>query len=172
MTANKKKRVRFMDTTTVSVEKTSSEITQVLMQLGATDILMTCCEVTRSISGIAFTIREGGRKVPIKVPIQTGAIFDRLNKKRPRSTKHKMEERDQEQAERVAWRIALHWIKANLAIIEDAGYKPLQMFLGHVQTDADGQTFYEKLESRAFQTLLPEHTTTTAGGAKKGEVLL
>jgi hypothetical protein len=61
-----------------------------------------------------------------------------------------------EQAARVAWRIILHWLTAQLAMVEAGLVKVEEVFLPYAQ-DAASVTVYERLRERQFSDyLLPE----------------
>jgi len=57
------------------------------------------------------------------------------------------------QAYRVAWRIVLHWLDAQLAMIQVGLVKLEQVFLPYAQ-DAAGVTVYERLKERKFSEYL------------------
>jgi len=63
--------------------------------------------------------------------------------------------RNHAQARRVAWRIVLHWLDAQLALIQ-AGLATLdQLFLPFCQ-GPDGVTLYERMREAKFSGLLLE----------------
>ena len=61
--------------------------------------------------------------------------------------------RTREQAARVAWRIILYWLDAQLALIQANLGTLEQIFLPFCQAQ-DGKTLYEQLRDRSFSDYL------------------
>jgi hypothetical protein len=74
--------------------------------------------------------------------------------------------RSREQARRVAWRITLSWLEAQLALIQ-AGLATLdQVFLPFCQ-DPAGVTLYERMRQAKFSGLLLEEGSEEINDARK-----
>ena len=72
------------------------------------------------IVGMHFVLMVGSLACPFALPVRIEAvqkIFKDRRVKTQRWDAHKYEERDREQAERVAWRQLLMWVKSQLAMV-------------------------------------------------------
>ena len=101
-------------TTTVQVTTTLEKITKMLAKAGARRI-QTEYSAQGEPSGVIFSIETQWGPRDIALPINTEGVLKTL-------ARDKVEKRyqNQAQANRIAWRIAHDWLRAQLAII-DAG---------------------------------------------------
>jgi hypothetical protein len=137
-------------TTSIEAEKTVAEITRLLAGAKATAILSEYRD--GSIMAISFRIATEFGVLTFRLPANVEGVHAILvrSPKIPRSL------RNMPQARRVAWRIVLHWLDAQLAMIAAGLVNFEQVFLPYAR-DADGVTVYEKLrESRFNGYMLPE----------------
>ncbi len=138
----------FTYTTIVEPQKTASEIQSELIAHGAKAILMNY-DGNGQIESLSFKVDTPKGELAIKLPCNPKPIFKVLQKqyeegKIPRKFV------DEHQALRIAWRILLYWVKAQMVILETEMVKMEQIFLPYMISN-DGQTFYEKMLNNAFQ---------------------
>ena len=144
-------------TTKIPVEKTISEIEKMLAQAGAKKILKEYDSDT-NIQSISFMIETNKGLIPIKLPMNGGAVLQVLknqsgeykgnsyNRKRvvPQSQVNK------EQAARVGWRIIKDWLEAQLALFFLQMVKIEEIFLPYMFDSNTGKTMFETLEKKGF----------------------
>jgi hypothetical protein len=134
-------------TTSIAPEKTVAEITQLLAAAKATAILSEYHDGL--LTAISFRIKTEFGILTFRLPANVDGVHAILLRSNqiPRSL------RNHAQARRVAWRILLHWLDAQLALIQ-AGLASLdQVFLPFCQ-DQDGVTLYERMRQAKFPGLL------------------
>jgi hypothetical protein len=134
----------YMETTRISAERTAQEIVILLAEAGATAVL-TEYGKDRKIRGLSFKLRVADREVPFSLPVRVEPVFRILQGPQRRSPKRKarLEQKDREQAERVAWRQLLRWIQAQLAMIDSGMVEAAEVFLPYVQVEP-GRTLWER----------------------------
>jgi hypothetical protein len=139
-------------TTSISAEKTASEIQKRLSIAGAQAILSEydkdgiMCSMSFRINNIFF-----------RLPINIEGVYFTMNK--DRSVPNRL--KSYEQASRVAWRIIKSWIEAQVAIIQAGQAELVQVFLPYAQNQ-NGQTIYEAIKENGFKQI-------TSGVAIEGE---
>jgi len=140
----------FMETTKIEPEQTVTEIQQVLGKYGAGAILT---EYDKGqITGVAFKINVNGKEIPFRLPCRWQAIHKTLSWKRKKS-RYDSEERDIQQAKRIAWRQLLRWIEAQMALVQTDMVKIQEVFMPYIQVNLAGQTLYEKIEQSKFKMI-------------------
>ena len=132
-------------TTSISPEKTVSEIQQKLAQHGAFQILH-----DGMISGVSFKIRTKFGELAFQLPANIEAVEKIMQSQFRRG---KMV--GKEQATRVAWRIIKDWTEAQLALLQTGMVTVEQVFMPYMQ-DAKGRTLYEALVDKKFAGLALE----------------
>ena len=139
-------------TSTVPVERTVAEIQRLLAAAKASAILT---ELSDGLPvAISFRIKTEFGLLTFRLPANVEGVYAVLQRSRTIGPKF----RTREQAARVAFRIILHWLDAQLAMIEARLVTLEQVFLPYCQ-DASGVTVYERLRERQFSDyLLPEKT--------------
>jgi len=125
-------------TTTVPASKTISAVHGLLVKAGARQI-MTEYSDEGSPTGISFTLKvpEGTRAFTL--PVSTDRVLKVLERD------GRMPGRaypNQEQAERVGWRIVKDWLEAQLAILQTEMVTFDQIMLPYMRGN-DGRTIYE-----------------------------
>jgi len=137
----------FTYTTKVAVDKTVADISRLLAAAKASAILS---EFNDGLPvAVSFRIKTEFGLLTFRLPANPEGVYSVLQRSRAIEPRY----RTREQAARVAWRILLHWLEAQLAIIQ-TGLVPLdQIFLPYVQ-DATGVTVYERLRERRFADYL------------------
>ena len=140
-----------MESTQIEPGKTAAEVAELLGVAGAREVL-TEYDDKRRITGIAFAMLVDGQRVPFQMPIRSDSIFKILNGRRPPITRHKCEQQDRQQADRVAWRIALRWLQAQVAYIETGMVKTEEVFLPYIAMGR-GQTLYQFAAARGLHRM-------------------
>ncbi|MDP4119283.1 MAG: hypothetical protein Q8873_08900 [Bacillota bacterium] len=132
-------------TTSINVHKTLGEIQGCLVEHGARKLFYDYKD-NKSIDSLSFTIITPRGEVGVKLPAKVEAVLKILqtDSKVPKNLK------TYEQAERVAWRIILEWVKAQMAILETEMVKLEQIFLPYLVNNS-GQTFFEAYENGQLQ---------------------
>ena len=101
----------FMETTRINPEQTVGEIQRVLGLYGAAAI-RTDYE-NGEVIGVSFLVRVNGQEIPFRLPCRWEMIFKYFRNRRKRKHSIRLEEEDQRQAKRVAWRQILRCINAH-----------------------------------------------------------
>jgi len=131
-------------TTSINVEKTSTEIQTLLAKAGAQAIMNEYDEGV--INCISFRMMTPHGAIFFKLPANIQGVYKSLQAEaQPRY-------RTKEQASKVAWRIVKNWIEAQLAMIEAQQADMVELFLPFAQ-DNTGLTVYEKLKGNEFKLL-------------------
>lgn len=142
----------YMETTEITAEKSAGEIHMLLMHAGAEAILMEYKD--KKISGFNFKLNINEQSIPFRLPIRIEPIFKYLQKQRDPRNRAKKAERDQEQAERVAWRQLLRWIQAQFAMIDTGMVATAEVFMPYIQLRS-GKTLWEHATAEAGRLSLP-----------------
>jgi hypothetical protein len=133
------KKPLFAESTDVSVEKSISDITVLLLQAGAVAINQ---EIEKSkVTGLSFVLPYGAGRIPYKLPIRTGQVFKKLQGTR-RNFRSDARERDLERAERIAWRQLFWWLKCQLALIDLGMVESAEVLMPYM-LGAGGQSFFD-----------------------------
>jgi hypothetical protein len=133
-------------TTSIEVEKTAAEIIRLLAAAKATAILSEYDN--GALVAISFRIATEFGILTFRLPAKIDGVHAVLQ----RSSKIPRSLRNHTQARRVAWRIVLHCLDAQLALIA-AGLATLdQVFLPFCQ-DQHGVTLYERMRQAKFSGL-------------------
>lgn len=132
-------------TTTVSAEKTATEIQRRLVAFGATSIATDYAD--REPVALTFVLEgvtQSGRafRAPFRLPINVEGVAAALKNAR-------VERRWQvpAQVQRTAWRILKDWVEAQLAVIEAGLARPEQILLPFAVSSQDGRTLYEHFDA-------------------------
>lgn len=145
--------------TTISIEKTISEIELMLSKYGATKIMKEYDVEGHPITLVFGIMTENG-EMPVKLPVRTEKILDVFkmqvsNKKLPK--KFWSGDWVKEQAGRVGWRIIKDWLDAQLTLIGVQMVKIEEIFLQYAYDSRSGQTLFQKMEERGFAGYIEEH---------------
>lgn len=149
------KELKLMNyTTDVPAEKSILEIEKLLTRAGATKIAKDFMG-DGTVTAFFFAIPSQYGDLMFRMPCEIDNVYATLMKgyRRPhRGTEKKV----REQASKVAWRILLDWIEAQITMIRLEQVKPQQAFLPYAYDPRTNQTLYEKLESKGFNLLALE----------------
>jgi hypothetical protein len=124
-------------TTSISTDKTVSEIQRMLAKAKALAVL-TEYDAEGIMSAVSFRMDIAAGIVSFRLPARIDNVYKVLvrDSRVPRGLKTR------EQAARVAWRIVKDWLEAQLAFIESGQADFEQLFL-HCAQDSSGKTVYE-----------------------------
>lgn len=123
-------------TTQIDPFKTISEIQQLLAKAGASAVLSDY-DHNGYIVALSFKIKLNEQELTFRLPTDWRPVLEVLERQRvPKSLQ------TQEQALRVAWRITLSWVAAQVAFIETMMVTTAQVFLPYAVTST-GQSLYE-----------------------------
>lgn len=141
-----------LHTTKVSAESTAGEIVNVLIEAGASGVQLMASE--KRVSGIQFVLEmpAQGRMV-FKVPVKVEPMVKALKLSRKRGTK-RSKEKLHDQAERTAWRLALQWIKTQLAMVSAEQADICEVFMPYLM-NAEGKTLYQHAVESGQMGFLP-----------------
>ncbi len=134
-------------TTEVPASKTVGEIMAVLSEHRATATMQEYEEKTGRVSAVSFRIKTPFGLMTYRLPANVAKVHAVLCRQR-------LQPRFQtiEHAERVAWRIVLDWLRAQLAMIQADQVSFDQVMLPFVQGQ-DGRTLYDTLAAGKFHGL-------------------
>lgn len=120
-------------TTTVEAGRTIGEITSLLVQKKALSINTDYDEKGRA-TALTFVIRVGDNQIPFRM----SPNVDGVRRKLPNTS-------DVARAERVAWRILLRWVEAQMAMVESTQAEMGQVFLPYA-VKPDGNTVWQSFQ--------------------------
>lgn len=137
-------------TTSISAEKSISEIEKLLLNFGAVDFGKKAAN--GMFTGMFFSIDVQGKRVPFKLPINIDAIASYLAKQKTKTPKKNI----YEQAYRVGWRIMRDWVFSQLSIIASGMVNIEDVFLPYMLI-GNNLTLSEGIREGKFKNLLPEY---------------
>lgn len=133
-------------TTSISAEKTVSEIQSKLAKSGAHQILHEY-DGFGNVNALSFRIQTKFGEMAFRLPANISAVEAVLKRQFRRGRFV-----TREQATKVGWRILKDWVEAQLALIETGMVSIEQVFLPYAQNEL-GQTIYEALVEKRFSGL-------------------
>jgi hypothetical protein len=135
-------------TTSVSAQKTLSEITAMLVKHKAEAILVEFAD--GQPVALSFKIATEFGPLHFRLPANTPRVYQTLVRAAgvPRAN------RTREHAARVGWRLVKNWLEVQLALI-DAGLVDLTQVMLPFAQDGTGTTVYERMVREKFAPLLP-----------------
>ena len=133
-------------TTSISCEKTISEIMKCLVKHGATKIVTDYDG--QNPSSVTFCLMINLNMVGFSLPANYEGVLNAMKKERkiPRRLVTK------EQALKVSWRIIKDWVEAQMAIVEAQLADIAEVFLPYAITK-DGNTLYQEIKSNGMLML-------------------
>ena len=138
-------------TTTIPTKRTIHEMQEMLVSAGALEVSLRYSYGTAV--GLTFTAPTQYGPMQFILPVDTHAVQQVLLKNRPRGARANSKPYSEEQAERVAWRVARSWLEAQLAMITIGLAKIDQIMLPYMNVGGD-QTVYDKyLQSQEYLQL-------------------
>lgn len=158
----------FTYTTKIEPGKTINEIQEVLVSHGAKAV-MTNYGDNGKIESLSFQIMVDGQPRAVRLPCDPVPVFKVLEKQW-REGKIQRGFVDEHHALRVAWRIVLYWVTAQMAILETQMVKMEQIFLPYMVMRS-GKTLFEDMVKTGFKLLGAKIETTVQNVTEEGEVL-
>ncbi len=158
----------FTYTTKIEPQRTINEIQEVLVSHGAKAI-MTNYTDDGKVESLSFKIEVDGQPRGVRLPCDPVPVYKVLERQ-ARDRKIPRSFVDEHQALRVAWRIVLYWIEAQMAILETQMVKMEQIFLPYMVMH-DGKTLFESMVKTGFKLLGGKIETTIKNEAEEGEVI-
>lgn len=122
-------------TTTVSAVRTIGEITKMLVEHGAAQVLSEYDN--GKVTGLAFAMPTPHGLRQYRLPVNIAAVLKVLERQRVAWRYQNLE-----QAERVAWRILKDWVEAQLAIVATQMVTLDQVLLPYMLVE--GATVYDR----------------------------
>lgn len=143
-------------TTKIPVEQTIMDIEKVLSKHGVSDIWKQYSG-DGEITGINFVVQTEHGKIPFKLPGNITAVQQVLKNQKSAGKLgnvpwHAIN--DMAQSRRVAWRIILDWIDAQMALIELEMVTVEQVFLPYAYDPVKEKTLYEAMKEKHFAGML------------------
>ena len=127
-------------TTTVEAGRTIGEITMLLVQKKAVSINTEYDDKGKAQS-LTFIIRVGENLIPFRMKPNVEGVRRKL----PNPY-------DYVRAERVAWRILLRWVEAQMAMVESTQAEMGQVFLPYA-VNSQGETFWQAFQQNNTKQL-------------------
>jgi len=134
-------------TTSLTVNKTVSQVQKILMAHGAKAIAQQCAQ--GRITSMFFQIEGPEGDLSIKLPVNAERVHAVLQRQYREGDLRNRAYAQPEHAERVAWRILKDWLEAQMAILESEMVTLPQIFLPYIIGDG-GRTLYEVISDRGF----------------------
>jgi len=144
--------------TTISVERTISQIEKILALHGAKAIMKEY-DGAGKVTAVNFIVDFlEGRSIPFRLPLNVQALMEKINYdiENPQEREGRIpstRKNDMEYARRVGWRIIKDWIDAQMALVDLKQVKITQVFLPYAYDTLNRKTFYEALEENNFKSL-------------------
>jgi hypothetical protein len=139
--------------TSVSEDKTVSEIQTCLSRKGALEVLVQYD--SGRPAAVFFRYKVGDNIVPFRLPCNFDGVFKAMCKGYKDGRLRNRFERDpksREQARRVAWRILKDWVEAQMAIVEAEQAQLAEVFLPYAVYQ-DGKTMFERFAESNLKAL-------------------
>jgi hypothetical protein len=148
--------------TSTGVPQSKMELERILRRYGA-EQFSTAQDYSKGLVVVQFTIPNtpdrGARMIPVRFPVESRRIYDRLFG-RPASADGYNPKR-LEQAERVAWRNVILWVDAQLSAASIGLQTVEEAFIAHAAIGPGGVRLIEALPAM----LIEETRRLTSGGA-------
>ena len=138
-------------TSDVKPSKTIGELETLLVSAGARNISKDY-DAAGNVTAFFFAIPTQRGAISFRLPCNIDAVYGFLVNQRKHfqsGTRAKI----REQSERVAWRILLDWVDAQLSMIMAQQVKPEQAFFAYIINPNTGQTLFEHMEQQNFLML-------------------
>jgi hypothetical protein len=144
-------------TTEIPAQKTISEIEDILVEQGATDIWKQY-DSTGKVISLNFAVKTDFGKMPFKFSIDPQAISRVLSDQANRGLRgiSRKQALDIDHARNVGWRIVKNWIEAQMAMVSLKQRKLEQIFLADAYDMKTEKTLFQILQDKKFPGLLME----------------
>ena len=146
------KTFRLMNyTTEVPAEKSVYDAERLLAKAGASRVLKDYSGDGR-VTGFIFEIPTDSGDLLIKLPVDVEKVFTFLMASK-KKLHHDTKKRVRIQAERIAWRILVDSLSADLTRLALKQVTPEQIFLAHIYNACSRTTFFERLVKDGLKQL-------------------
>ena len=140
--------------TKVPAEQTAGQIVSLLARKRAIAIMMEYSpNGSGEIVGLKWRVRTPHGDLPFSLPVNAEAV-EKVLEKQYQARQVPRAATGAEQARRVAWRILLEWVRAQMALLDTEMVSLDQLFLPYLVTE-HGETLYERMLTTRFQLALP-----------------
>lgn len=155
------KAFKFKHTSKVSPSQTAGQIHALLVRLGAKNIATSIKD--GEISSMAFIYDHDGTEMAYRLPIRWKPIYqsmkDELERKPRRRAMGEQEmqrlvAKTLEQAKRTAWRIALEWLRIQVAFVETGARDVLEVFMADIIAPGTDRTLGDFVIERGIGALM------------------
>lgn len=119
--------------------KTTVDTVQKMLGAAGVNTVTTEWSAADRISGITFSMRTEMGWMPFRLPVRTEAVYAALRADKTL----KPSQRTEAHAERVAWRIAHDWLRANLALVHAGMATVAEVMLPYALIGPEQETAYE-----------------------------
>ena len=134
-------------TTSIDSEKTIAEINKILVEHGATKIMLDY-EGSMPVKLVFKCVTKKGVEMDFSLPCRWKATHNILNSSKGIAVKHRTEE----QAIRTSWRIIKDWVDAQMALVELELVDIEEVFLPYALIN-NKQTVYDGFKDVGFKLL-------------------
>ncbi len=136
--------------TKIAVDRTVSEITAILARHGASQVMQEY-DGSGNAVGLKWSLDGPYGRLGYAMPINYEAVYAVLTEEG--LVFRRDDDRRQEQARRVAWRILKDWIQAQIALLESGMVEMEEIFLPYMLTGESDRTLYKALADSQFRNL-------------------
>ena len=138
--------------TQVPAEKTAGQIVSLLARKRAIAIMMEYSPTgSGEIVGLKWKVRTPHGDLPFNLPVNAEAV-EKVLMKQYHSRQVPRSATGADQARRVAWRILLEWVRAQMALLDTEMVSLDQLFLPYLVT-RHGETLYDHMLMGGFKQL-------------------
>lgn len=143
--------------TTVSADRSISEIQGLLARAGATRVMFEYNDIG-GVKALVFMLKVQDREMPFKLPAKPDAVYKVLfeGKRIRYYDKARVQETERnrkQQCLNVAWKIMLDWIDAQFALIELDQAESAEIFMPYLMV-SQTKTLYESAKETGFNNML------------------
>jgi hypothetical protein len=128
-------------TTKVASAKTVAQIQEILGGKGASHVSVDYAN--GKATAVIFGLKIGANAIHFRLPCNVAGVSAALKKSSQRSAIW----RDQQQCERIAWRIVKDWVEAQMALVEANQAEMGEVFLPYA-IHSDGETFFQHFKNK------------------------
>lgn len=128
-------------TTEVSAERSQAEIEGLLVEFGAVGTHREYED--RRVKAIVFELKAEWGRMAVQIPVDIEAAFKVLKQHKKSYDEARDKAKLKAQAERVAWRIWLDWLKVQLSLIQMQKANPAQVFMPYIWDQSKQQSLFQ-----------------------------
>jgi hypothetical protein len=138
--------------TKIPAEQTAGQIVAILAQKSAIAIMMEYSPTGNGeIVGLRWKVRTPHGDLPFVLPVNVEAV-EKVLMKQYQARQVPRTATGTDQARRVAWRITLEWVRAQMALLDTEMVSLDQLFLPYMAVSTT-ESLYDRMLAGGFQTL-------------------